>query len=513
MEPNSRYVPSSCGSARVRMSASDEPGLRLRQRHRPGEPARQHRPQEGVDLLGGAELREQVGVGDGEHQVSGGADVGRREPGEAGLGDGHRQLRATELAVHRHADQVRLGERVQRLLDFTDDGDLLAVEARLLCVALLVVRREVPRGQLLAQIQHAVEGLARMLGEAVPLRQLIDLQPFVEQEVEISSRQQSGLHPDRGLLHVEAQRFGLAHRFVADQPAQQCGAELDGDLLRGAPTVRPQPAVGAQRHPDVAQGEHVRVAVVELPAGDAAVDDVAHVLVDLRLLLPDVGDLLLGEPLGDVRALLEVHRRPLDVAGDADQEPPGEVVDGLAGRRRRIVVQRVHREVGGTLIDVVEDQRLAGVVVVHRGLVQADGVGDVVHPGAVIAPAAKSLVATANNSSRRDIPLRRCGASPSWALGPLAREHRASGRAAWRLTICRPGARPGDQSTGWQFRSFGVLPLWRRVYTRARTSRDARGDDVDPNPDYDASDELEYGVNWWAWILRGVYPPPAYPPV
>jgi len=40
-----------------------------------------------------------------------------------------------------------------------------------------------------------------------------------------------------------------------------------------------------------------------------------------------------------------------------------------------------------------------------------------------------------------------------------------------------------------------------------------RGGDMDPNPDYDASDELEYGVNWFAWILRGVYPPPAYPPV
>jgi hypothetical protein len=34
----------------------------------------------------------------------------------------------------------------------------------------------------------------------------------------------------------------------------------------------------------------------------------------------------------------------------------------------------------------------------------------------------------------------------------------------------------------------------------------------DPNPDYDASDELEYGLNWFPWILRGVYPPPAYPP-
>jgi uncharacterized protein YkwD len=35
---------------------------------------------------------------------------------------------------------------------------------------------------------------------------------------------------------------------------------------------------------------------------------------------------------------------------------------------------------------------------------------------------------------------------------------------------------------------------------------------IDPFPDYDASDEVQFGVNWLPWILRGVYPPPAYPP-
>lgn len=35
---------------------------------------------------------------------------------------------------------------------------------------------------------------------------------------------------------------------------------------------------------------------------------------------------------------------------------------------------------------------------------------------------------------------------------------------------------------------------------------------LDPAPDYDASDELEFGINWLPWILRGVYPPPGYPP-
>jgi len=36
---------------------------------------------------------------------------------------------------------------------------------------------------------------------------------------------------------------------------------------------------------------------------------------------------------------------------------------------------------------------------------------------------------------------------------------------------------------------------------------------MDPSPDYDASDEVEYFFNWVPWGLRGVYPPPAYPPV
>ena len=35
---------------------------------------------------------------------------------------------------------------------------------------------------------------------------------------------------------------------------------------------------------------------------------------------------------------------------------------------------------------------------------------------------------------------------------------------------------------------------------------------LDPSPDYDASDELEHANNWWAWILRGINPAPAYPP-
>jgi hypothetical protein len=35
---------------------------------------------------------------------------------------------------------------------------------------------------------------------------------------------------------------------------------------------------------------------------------------------------------------------------------------------------------------------------------------------------------------------------------------------------------------------------------------------MDPVPDYDASDELEHGIAAYAWLLRGIYPPPAYTP-
>ena len=64
------------------------------------------------------------------------------------------------------AEQVGLGERLQRCLDLRDQLHRLAVEGRLLGVALAVVRREVLGRELLAQLQHGVERLAGVLGEA-----------------------------------------------------------------------------------------------------------------------------------------------------------------------------------------------------------------------------------------------------------------------------------------------------------------------------------------------------------
>jgi len=64
-------------------------------------------------------------------------------------------------------------------------------------------------------------------------------------------------------------------------------------------------------------------------------------------------------------------------------------------------------------------------------------------------------------------------------------------------------------------------------FARLRRARDRhwsrvdcvwRGGLMDPNPDYDGSDEIEYFFRYLTWGLRGVedgngYPPPAYPPV
>jgi hypothetical protein len=52
------------------------------------------------------------------------------------------------------------------------------------------------------------------------------------------------------------------------------------------------------------------------------------------------------------------------------------------------------------------------------------------------------------------------------------------------------------------------------VYGQPAQPVNTEGQNVppDPSPDYDASDELEFGLSWLPWILRGVYPPPAHPP-
>ena len=58
----------------------------------------------------------------------------------------------------------------------------------------------------------------------------------------------------------------------------------------------------------------------------------------------------------------------------------------------------------------------------------------------------------------------------------------------------------------------GLPPQYQMDRSRRPRWRCRRTFRLDPSPDYDASDEIEYAINWLPWILRGVYPPPAIPP-
>ena len=49
------------------------------------------------------------------------------------------------------------------------------------------------------------------------------------------------------------------------------------------------------------------------------------------------------------------------------------------------------RALGSLAVDIEQDQRFAGVVVVDGGLVQPDHIGHVIHPGAVIATPGEQL--------------------------------------------------------------------------------------------------------------------------
>lgn len=57
----------------------------------------------------------------------------------------------------------------------------------------------------------------------------------------------------------------------------------------------------------------------------------------------------------------------------------------------------------------------------------------------------------------------------------------------------------------------GGVICWIQPGVIGKEARTDRSLLMDPNPDYDASDELEMSFNWLPWALRGNYLPPAYP--
>ena len=96
----------------------------------------------------------------------------------------------------------------------------------------------------------------------------------------------------------------------------------------------------------------------------------------------------------------------------------------------------------------------------------------------------------------------------------MSRCRRSRCLVAWRALYFPAGHSP-NQPVGL---AGALRSRDRRDYTRAKANLEGVRT-VDPNPDYDASDEVEYFFNWFTYGLRGIagpgggYPPPAYPPV
>jgi hypothetical protein len=122
------------------------------------------------------------------------ADIGALEIREARLFDRAWQLHAAQLVILAGRHQSRFAKCLQSSLDFGNDMDRLAVEMRLLLVVFLVMRRKQVARNLFACIERGIEGFAGMVGVTLARRQRFDVQPFIEQEFEITAGEDFGLH-------------------------------------------------------------------------------------------------------------------------------------------------------------------------------------------------------------------------------------------------------------------------------------------------------------------------------
>jgi hypothetical protein len=183
-------------------------GLGLRQAHRAEEAPGELVPREHGLLHRRAVRHQQVGVAAGQHAASADADGGlgeeavRRHLHDAG------QLHAAHLVVLRRGEHAGLDVGARRGVAAFGQVHLLAVEPRLLGVGDAVVRRELVAGNLLAGVEHRIEGLARVVGKARPLAQRLHAEPVVEQEVDGLAVGHRVSFPGEGCTLHSLRRFG-----------------------------------------------------------------------------------------------------------------------------------------------------------------------------------------------------------------------------------------------------------------------------------------------------------------
>ena len=167
-------------------------GVGLRQAHGAEVAALEHRPDPGVDLLLGAVFGEQVGVADGQERRTRscwgwlrGRTPSRpaRPPSAAACppidSSNGPAIRPASLKV---SSASLISSISTTLPSGPTDGSFWS--PFLLCGAKHFVAMS------LGKIEHGVEGVARVLGEVVALGQFDDVEPLVEQKVDITPREE-----------------------------------------------------------------------------------------------------------------------------------------------------------------------------------------------------------------------------------------------------------------------------------------------------------------------------------
>ena len=158
--------------------------LRLAQAHGAEGAALQARLGKHLDLLGGAVRQDGVGVAARQHGVAAQGHAGLEEEAHRRHLHHGGQLHAAHIGIFGGGHQARVDEGLQGLRGLGRQVHALTVELGLLQVGQAVDGGELLGGDLLAQVQHRIEGVAAVLGVAGALAQGIGLQPVVEQEVE-----------------------------------------------------------------------------------------------------------------------------------------------------------------------------------------------------------------------------------------------------------------------------------------------------------------------------------------
>ncbi|MNS46734.1 hypothetical protein D3C72_792430 [compost metagenome] len=160
------------------------------QGHGAEETAVDHRLQEAAFLLIGAEAFDQVRRAHGQERIRRRSRVGRLKVREAGLGQQRRKLHAASVETARGVEEAGFEEGVYRRFHFRNQNRLTVLVARLVLVALAVVRGEELLGDAAGGANGGIEGFAIVLGETLTLGQALGIEDFIQLESQIAGTEQ-----------------------------------------------------------------------------------------------------------------------------------------------------------------------------------------------------------------------------------------------------------------------------------------------------------------------------------